>query len=122
MRLESHDDAAIEAALGRVEGCLDLGGVMAVVVDDHDVALLSVARARGLAYDREAALHAVEAPDRFADDIERHLELVGHRDHAERVEHVVMPGIRTVNWPSDSPRRNASKCVSRPENSGFFAR
>ena len=38
VRLEGDDDAPVEAALRGVERRLDLGRVVAVVVDDHHVA------------------------------------------------------------------------------------
>ena len=60
VRLERDDDAAVEAALRGVERRLDLGRVVAVVVDEHDVALLP-SRSMAAADDGEAALHAVEA-------------------------------------------------------------
>ncbi len=46
--LKGDDDAAIEAALGSVERGFDLGGVVAVVVDDHHVAAPPVAFERRL--------------------------------------------------------------------------
>jgi hypothetical protein len=66
--------------------------VVAVVVDDHHVALLALTLDGRSTDDGEATLHAVEALDGLADDVERHLELVGHRDDRERVEHVVVTG------------------------------
>ena len=48
VRLERDDDAAVEAALRGVERRLDLGGVVAVVVDDHHVAALAALRERRL--------------------------------------------------------------------------
>ena len=47
VRLERDDDAAVEAALRGVERRLDLGRVMAVVVDDHHVAALAAFASAG---------------------------------------------------------------------------
>ena len=121
VRLEGDDDAAVEARLRGVERRLDLGGVVAVVVDDHHVAGLALASVR-LAEHREAALHAAERGDRVARDVERDLELVGDGDDGEAFSTLCAPGMRTMNSPSGSSRRYALKCVSRPSNADALAR
>ena len=90
--LEGDDDAPVESALGCIEGRLDLGGVVAVVIDDDDVAGLAVFREERLAQDREVALNSVEPRDGLPRHVEGHFELVGDGDDGERVEHVVRPG------------------------------
>ncbi len=85
MGLEGHHDAAPKGALRGIEGCLDLGGMMTIVVDQRD--------AVDLVDDREPTPHAAERGQRFACVIvERNLELVGDGDDGEAVEHVVGAG------------------------------
>ena len=97
MRLERDDHAPVVGALGRVERRLDLGRVMAVVVDQRDAARL--------ADDREAARDAAEGGERLLGDVERHLELVGDGDGRQAVEHVVRARHAHRELAERSPRR-----------------
>ena len=90
--LERDHHAPVEAPLSGVEGGFDLGGVMAIVVDNHHVAALATFPEGGVPRIGEAPLHAVEARKGLARGVERDFELVGDRDGRERVEHVVRPG------------------------------
>src|SRR6266566_2719244 len=82
--LEHRDHAPVEPRLGGGEGRADLGGVMAVVVDDEHVA--------GGAPDLEAPLHPREAGQGGPDLRKRHLEVERDRGGGQRVEHVVAAG------------------------------
>ena len=96
---------------------------MSVVVDDHDVARFGSLGERRNADNREPSLHAVEIGDGVTHDIERNFELVGRGDHRERVQNIVRArhanGEVAQLFISTKTPRNA---VSRPENTGFFAR
>src|SRR4051812_50172064 len=83
-RLEEDVDAAETAQPGAVERGADLGGVMAVVVDDGDALLLAA--------DLETAIDTAERGERLADDVGLDLEFHGDRDGGHRVQDVVAAG------------------------------
>ena len=90
VRLERDDDAAIlEPGARAGERGADLGGVVAVVVDDHDAARLA-------AYG-EAPADAAEAGERALIDVEVDAEEIGDGEHGEGVEDVVPPRHRQLH-------------------------
>ena len=84
MRLEHHDDAAVEAGAGGGDDRGNLRGMVPVVVDDHHAARFTA--------QLKAPFGAVEFLEATGDLTERNPGLEADRDRAERVHQVVTAG------------------------------
>src|SRR5260370_22844907 len=84
MRLEEHEQAIELAAAGRLERGTNLGGVMAVVVNDGDLV--------DHALDVKAAAHAGKLSETFADQVCRNVQVQGDGGGGGGIENVVHAG------------------------------
>src|SRR5665647_1649840 len=95
MRLENSDDAAIPAPFGRLERGLDLGRVVGIILDDHDVV------------DDLAQLEAAPGPgvalESLEDGVRRDVEVEAHGGRGHGVEDVVNPRHLELQRPQILP-------------------
>ena len=106
VRLKRHHDAPAVRALRGLERRLDLGRVVAVVVDH--------CHAASLAEDGEAPLHAGKRRQRFAHDRVAITTSSATAIAASALSTLCTPGMRTVNRPTACPRRTSSKLLDSP--------
>src|SRR5258708_5113866 len=114
MRLEGHDDPPIEAALRGIQRGLNLGRMVAIVIDDQDVAALVPLREDRLAKHRKPPLYATKGRQGVARDVQGHFELVRHSDGGQSVEDVMRSGHLNSKGPQPFA---SSKCVEARRNS-----
>ena len=84
MRLEDHVDLAVSALAGRGQRRPNLGGMVAVVVDDADAA--------GFAAQLKAAVHAAKVFQRLADMVDRNVQADADGYRGGRIQNVVKSG------------------------------
>ena len=104
--LKDHDDPPAKAILGGIERGMDLGRVVAVVIDDENPA--------GLSFYLEPTIDAGELLQPFPDHIKLEVQIETHRDGGQRVAHIVDSWDPESKLAQDFLARHHDKLRSHP--------